>query len=335
MIELSQILTDHERFLQASDEPSASSLIPTANATQRYTPHGSFATDARKRDSTPHGGYRSRSSQQSSAGSRPSTPNTSSRASPICRFCNFQGHVVKDCRKLARFLRENHLTVSPSVHTTMTTSALSGPSTPWMFDSGASHHAASGVASLQEFSTYDGPDEIHLGNGTSLPISHVGRTLVSTPTRPLSLTNVLCVPQLHKNLVSVSQLCKTNRVSVEFFPSHFLVKEQPTGSPILRGENINGVYYAPSVSPPSINATSLSTLSQLHHRMGHPSNKVLVSILNKCNMTVSARSLSEFVCTSCHINKSHKLPFAVNSLTSTRPLELIYTDVWSTKQISV
>ena len=34
-------------------------------------------------------------------------------------------------------------------------------------------------------------------------------------------------------------------------------------------------------------------------------------------------------CNSCNINKSHKLPFSNSSLTSTAPLQLIFTDVWS------
>ncbi|CAH9146791.1 unnamed protein product [Cuscuta epithymum] len=164
MIELSDILTDHERFLQASEDAVAS-LIPTANNTQRYLSHGSSQSDSRKREISSSNGHRARSSQRSSSTTNGYSSQSSStgRSTPICRFCNFPGHVVKDCRKLARFLRDNHLSASPMVHHTMTNA---GSSQPWMFDSGASHHTASGVASLQEFSTYDGPDEIRLGNGS-------------------------------------------------------------------------------------------------------------------------------------------------------------------------
>lgn len=35
------------------------------------------------------------------------------------------------------------------------------------------------------------------------------------------------------------------------------------------------------------------------------------------------------------MHKSHKLPFSENTMTSTRPLELLYSDVWSTNQKSV
>lgn len=39
-------------------------------------------------------------------------------------------------------------------------------------------------------------------------------------------------------------------------------------------------------------------------------------------------------CSECLLNKSHKLPFSQNSIISTKPLEYIYTDVWSSPIIS-
>lgn len=40
-------------------------------------------------------------------------------------------------------------------------------------------------------------------------------------------------------------------------------------------------------------------------------------------------------CADCLINKSHKLPFANSSITSTSPLEYIFTDVWTSPITSV
>lgn len=45
--------------------------------------------------------------------------------------------------------------------------------------------------------------------------------------------------------------------------------------------------------------------------------------------------LRSFSCTSCHVNKSHKLPFSFNSMSSTQPLQFIYTDVWTSPALSV
>ncbi|XP_019198390.1 PREDICTED: uncharacterized protein LOC109192271 [Ipomoea nil] len=81
------------------------------------------------------------------------------------------------------------------------------------------------TAPLRSFSEYNGPDQIRLGDGNSLHISHIGHATIPTPSSALSLENVLHAPQLHKSLVSVSQLCKANRVSVELFASHLVVND--------------------------------------------------------------------------------------------------------------
>lgn len=115
---------------------------------------------------------------------------------------------------------------------------------------------------------------------------------------------------------------------LNFFSKFFLVKDCQTGAPLMRGETIDGVYCAPISFPPQVNTTSLASLSDWHHRLGHPSNKTLGHVLCRCT-NISNLALNHFSCISCNINKSHKLPFKTNSLVSSRPLELIYTDVWS------
>ncbi|KAE8695056.1 hypothetical protein F3Y22_tig00110745pilonHSYRG00179 [Hibiscus syriacus] len=50
---------------------------------------------------------------------------------------------------------------------------LSSEPAYWMFDSGASHHTTMTTTTLQDSFAYDGPDTIQLGNGNSLPISHI------------------------------------------------------------------------------------------------------------------------------------------------------------------
>ncbi|KAJ0909073.1 hypothetical protein HanRHA438_Chr07g0317541 [Helianthus annuus] len=56
----------------------------------------------------------------------------------------------------------------------------------------------------------------------ALSISHACNTQLHTPFDPLTLSNVLCVPQIQKNLILVAEICKNNCVSVDIFPSHFL-----------------------------------------------------------------------------------------------------------------
>ncbi|KAJ0512970.1 putative transcription factor interactor and regulator CCHC(Zn) family [Helianthus annuus] len=89
----------------------------------------------------------------------------------FCQYCSIPGHDTKECRKLARFLKENNITISiptPSSPMINTSSARStSQSTPWaMFDTGAMNHAYPEGASLHTLSEYGGPDEVVLGNGS-------------------------------------------------------------------------------------------------------------------------------------------------------------------------
>lgn len=106
---------------------------------------------------------------------------------------------------------------NPTVNTSSSTS-------PWMFDSGASHHVASNPTSFHTLLEYGGPNEIMLGNGNALSISHNRHTTLPTPSRPLHLHNVLFVPQMRNNLVSVAKLSKANNVFVEFSPIIFWLR---------------------------------------------------------------------------------------------------------------
>lgn len=46
----------------------------------------------------------------------------------------------------------------------------------WIFDIGASNHVTSDQNTLHSVSEYGGPNEIILGDGTRLPITHAGHT---------------------------------------------------------------------------------------------------------------------------------------------------------------
>ena len=79
-------------------------------------------------------------------------------------------------------------------------------------------------------------------NGNRLHISHVGSsTLKISGSVPLLLKNVLHVPDIAKNLISISKLTHDNDVLVEFFPVSCCVKDK-TGQVILQGALKDGLY---------------------------------------------------------------------------------------------
>ncbi|CAH9126849.1 unnamed protein product [Cuscuta epithymum] len=143
LAQLQTILLEQEtRNLEQA--ASTQDMLPTVHATQS-TSRPNFNVDRRTNSGSNHRGGPSRRgrgsfTQSSFRGSNP----------VICRFCENSGHDVRQCRKLQRFLRDNHVPhpSSPSINHT-TTSPASGQ--PWLFDSGASHHVTSDVSTLPSY----------------------------------------------------------------------------------------------------------------------------------------------------------------------------------------
>lgn len=59
---------------------------------------------------------------------------------------------------------------------------------------------------LHSFKPYHGPDKIVIGDGKTLKITHIGDTSIFTPYGQLRLKNVLLVPNITKNLLSIGKL---------------------------------------------------------------------------------------------------------------------------------
>ena len=96
-------------------------------------------------------------------------------------------------------------------------------------DFGASHHVTGDLSNLSHHQPYEGPDDILLGDGSGLEITHTGSSKLPTPSKSFFLSNMLCVSSIKQNLISISNFCKINNASIEFFLSSFVVKDFKTG----------------------------------------------------------------------------------------------------------
>lgn len=168
-----------------------------------------------------------------------------------------------------------------------------------------------------------------VGDGTNLHITHSGSVSLPSSIHNFNPSNVLCVPIMKRNLLSVSQFCRSNNVSVEFLHDSFSVKDLKTRLRLLTARAKDGVYAwpTPSSSPLIAFACSRSSTSDWHSRLGHPSSKVLGHLVSSKAISVLP-SDSSSACNACLCNKSTKLPFSESSMCSYAPLQLIYSDVW-------
>ena len=66
-----------------------------------------------------------------------------------------------------------------------------------------------------------------------------------------------------------------------------------------------------------------------HSRLGHLSLYIFHKFPSVLNISFPKEHLYSCSCTSCNINKSHKLPFAKSSITSSSPFDIVFFYVWT------
>ncbi|VFQ59210.1 unnamed protein product [Cuscuta campestris] len=155
--ELKTILEDCERELLARAS-AVSDVIPTANHLQRA------------RGGPSHRGGASGHSRGGQHGGRGPHMH-GNRGGRFCNFCQYTSHDTRFCRKLQRFLKDNHVSIGSTSSNHPTANMITSPggassvNPQWIVDSGASHHVANDPSSLSTLMDYGGPDEVRLGNG--------------------------------------------------------------------------------------------------------------------------------------------------------------------------
>ena len=225
----------------------------------------------------------------------------------------------------------------------------------WYPDSGATNHISKNMNYGSEFK---GNQRVHIGNGTGLAVKHIGNTSFSSfnPSRSLSLKNILHVPLITKNLLSVSQFTKDNNVIFEFNSSTCFVKDQVTKTILFQGNLHKGLYrfdlsrhkekaYGQMVkafisekgnpAPQDVMLGNSNTLcfDLWHKRLGHPSTRIVTKVLTDCKVPYKFNKDYPFFCVSCQMGKSHKLPFKNSETTYTQPLPLVESYLWGPSPI--
>lgn len=111
----------------------------------------------------------------------------------------------------------------------------------WYPDSGATAHMTNDSTKLFDARLYNGGGKVIIGNGLSIPITYVGgSTILANDFSPLLLNDLLYVPDVGKNLLSVFKFAKDNSVFFEFYPNCCYVNDLKTYQTLLCGNELNG-----------------------------------------------------------------------------------------------
>jgi hypothetical protein len=231
--------------------------------------------------------------------------------------------------------------LSHSVFSSHTTPHSSIKQNSWILDTGATDHM------VHSFSCFTNVTSIiqatvELPNGNLVPVTHIGTVKLSSS---LILTDVLCVPSFHFNLISVSKLVHSSTCCLIFLSHYCFIQAFTPWRMIGLGKIHNGLYIldspklvlrssqsAGSISFHSINNTvaSVSNLTgtQLWHcRLGHPSFDRM-QFLHKAVPDLHFLNKSSHFCDVCPLAKHKRLPFPNTGHKTSHTFDLIHCDIW-------
>ncbi|CAA7017240.1 unnamed protein product [Microthlaspi erraticum] len=340
--EVHEKLLNHEAKLQSTTATTPSLPVSANVATYRGNNNtANYRGNNNRNQRSFHNNRNQQTWQQQQFQPRPDASTTRGYQGR-CQLCGIQGHNARRCSQLPTGPFTSNYRAPPNVSPWQPRAnmAAAAPmnSNNWLLDTGATHHLTSDLNNLSLHQLYNGGDEVTMADGSTIQISHTGFTSLPTPSRSLALNDVLCVPNVHKNLISVYRLYNSNQVSVEFFPAHFQVKDLRTGVRLLQRRTKDELYEWP-VNPTNkasffASPSPKASLPSWHSRLGHPSPPVLNKLVSQFSLPCSTSSKTLSPCSHCLINKSHKLPFFTNTIVSSQPLQYIYSDVWMSPIIS-
>jgi hypothetical protein len=187
------------------------------------------------------------------------------------------------------------------------------------------------------------PSSIIVGNGSTLPITSVGDSIIPVP---FYLNNILLAPDIVQNFLSVRRFTIDNLCSMEFDPFGLYVKDLTTRNVIARSNSTGPLY---TLRLPSFTASSctlpcaMSTIaaprilaaavtSTWHRRLGHPDPDALSSLSR--SSFIFSTSTNDF-CHACQLGKHTRLPFFRSLSRAEKAFDLLHLDLWTSPVISV
>ncbi|THH12525.1 hypothetical protein EW146_g7606 [Bondarzewia mesenterica] len=327
-------------------------------------------------------GFKHPTSSTYANSSKPKTKDKSKK--PYCKHCRFSGHTREECRKYAakqaaegkgekstmgddkaKIARDSE----EPIRTFMAQEHLSKRNDladRWVVDSGATRTMSSKRYWFHTYRELETPRKVWLGDNSYIIATGIGRILTEMCANRrwsrVILQDVLHVPDLHGNLLSVPQLASRG-ARVQFIGDRCEIFDQ-VGDLTCEGHREDNLYIIkcrtvvseaaymsrvndlPSDSPPSSDddeepsssaltartKISKADLTIWHRRLGHISVDSVLRMMRKGmvkGMSITGDTHRQVgICEPCLEGKQTRKPVAKEAeVRATRPLERIHSDV--------
>ncbi|KAG8499415.1 hypothetical protein CXB51_005894 [Gossypium anomalum] len=253
-----------------------------------------------------------------------------------CRSCKQFGHVEKVCKNKPKAPAQQQIQAQAvedlqvqeeHVFTASCFVTSNKVKSNWLVDSGCTHHMAADESLFRDLDrSY--VSKIRIGNGDLIQARGKGNVVINTSSGNKVISDVLFVPDIDQNLLSVGQLVEKG-YSLVFENGACVVKD-------TYGQELISVAMTDKCFMLNINQlekkayTSLADNTGLwHRRLGHVNYRSL-DLLHKMNMVddMSRVEVKDTVCEVCQLGKQARLPFPANMAWRARDkLELVHSDV--------
>ena len=261
-----------------------------------------------------------------------SAPSSSTPGENACNFCKEEGHYQRDCPGFLKWMNKRGIDeitfVDESLYVDFSIKS-------WWIDSGATTHVAN---SMQGFDTIQtirgGTRKLKVANGVEADVEAVGSLTLELHTgHTLRLNNVIYVPTLSRNLISVS------RLDDDMYECHFGKKQfalikcnKNVGIGVRRGQlymlslNNDSVMHVSDEINVEKKWKGVSNSSKLWHcRLGHISRGRMERLVkNEILLPLDFSDADK--CVDCIKGKFAKT-IKKGAVRATRVLELIHTDI--------
>ena len=207
---------------------------------------------------------------------------------------------------------------------------------PWITDSGATDHMTFESSLFITYSPCPSNTKVVTIDGSVTTVAGIGDVQINSS---LTLKNVLHVPKLTTNLISIHKLTHDLCCQVTFNDTYCIFQEKDSGKTIGRAKEQNCLYYL-ELPRHNHEKTSLYLVKEPsdherkvclhHHRLGHDSFRTLQFIFP----TLFTRlSVDRFHCDICEYAKNKRTNFPISKSRSLAPFHLVHSDVWGPSTI--
>ncbi|KAL8096063.1 hypothetical protein AgCh_037136 [Apium graveolens] len=246
-----------------------------------------------------------------------------------CNKCNQMGHEAIICKNENQQQGEDAKMADPEEEDLLfvaTCFASSEESGSWLIDSGCTNHMTNDKEILRDLRPTN-ITKVRIGNGDYISVKGKGTAAIASCSGTRLISDVLYVPDIQQNLLSVCQLTERG-FKVIFEDKHCLIKDAANQDIFIIRMKGKSFSLNPLEEEQSAFTIKENITEVWHKRLGHYYHKGLLQMKSK----LMAEDIPDFEdrisnCDACQFGKLVRKPFPKVSGRATRKLQLIHTDV--------